>query len=433
MFKREKFLIILTGFLFFIVIFSFLNNNLENNFIDYDDPKTPSNSINLEGTENILITNVDRKVNISGYGLLIFEDSLMVKNLNNNPISSVFFGIPLDFSDNLVFLEASGLDHNTLLIEQSSIVMKGLEMIVAYFNSPLLPQQSRLIKFTHIYKDLINYQIFEDQVFLIDITVYPLLPYRMETNITSVFNIPKTSTNVEKGWGYFDPRFFTISFAFEFISDVVREDIISPFLENMGDSSKVVIFFSENSESKLEMEEINREIFISPWGIIKVKEEFSVINLGLIDLYSVFLKVPQLAKNLYFSDQLGEILGVIITDSWDPNYKNIEIQLLSNRIRLKPNSTFTFTVEYNLPFERFTSVNWLQESIKIDLLTTIYTYLGREQTIQVIIDGCYSINSITEAPEAIKRSKGMTILTFTSDYVAPLESRLLQITFTMTH
>ena len=296
----------------------------------------------MEGTENILITNVDRKVNISGYGLLIFEDSLMVKNLNNNPISSVFFGIPLDFSDNLVFLEASGLDHNTLLIEQSSIVMKGLEMIVAYFNSPLLPQQSRLIKFTHIYKDLINYQIFEDQVFIIDITVYPLLPYRMETNITSVFNIPKTATNVENGWGYLDPRFFTISFAFEFIRDDVRVDIISPFLENMGDSSNVVIFFSENTESKLEMEEINREIFISPWGIIKVKEEFSVINLGLIDLYSVFLKVPQLAKNLYISDQLGEILGVIISDSWDPNYKNIEIQLLSNRIRLKPNSTFTW-------------------------------------------------------------------------------------------
>ena len=150
MLKREKFLIILTGFLFFIVIFSYFNNDLENNCIYYDDPKTPSSSINLEGTENILITSVARKVNISGYGLLIFEDSLMVKNLNNNPISSVFFGIPLDVSDKLVFLEASGLDQNTLLIEQSSIVMKGLEMIVAYFNSPLLPQQSRLIKFTHI-------------------------------------------------------------------------------------------------------------------------------------------------------------------------------------------------------------------------------------------------------------------------------------------
>ena len=429
MLKREKYIFVLTGFILFLVLFSFMNENSNPNYTTNNQNNTPNTSINLEGTENIIITNVDRKVNISGYGLLVFEDSLMVKNLNNNPISSVFFGIPLDISDKLVFLEASGLDQNTLLIEQSSIVMEGLEMIVAYFNSPLLPQQSRLIKFTHIYKDLINYQIYDDQVFVIGITVYPLLPYRMETNITSEFSLPKTSENIEAGWGFVNPDRNIILFYYELIGETIREDFISPFLENMGDSSSVVLFFSENSESKLEMKEINREIFISPWGIIKVKEEFSLENLGLIDFYSFSFKIPQLARNVYISDQLGEILGVTYENSG--NYKNVEIQLLTNRVRLKPNTTFTFKIEYYLPFEHYVSINWFQQSLKIDLLSTNFKYLGRDQTIKIKIDGCYNIESINEAPESIFKSEGATFLIYKSDFVTPLERKILQITFTV--
>ena len=427
MLKREKYFFGLTGFILFLVLFSFLNENSNPNYTINNQNNTPNTSFNLEGTENIILTEVERIVNISGYGLVFYEDFLTVKNLNNNPITSILFGIPTTISDDLVFLEATGLDQNTLLIERSSNIMNGLEMIVAYLNSPLLPQQSRLIRFSHIYKNLITYNRVEDQVIIVIGTVFPLLPYKMENDITATYRIPRSGTDIEGGWGFLNPTLFTINYGFNEIKEELGIDYISPFLENIGEKSSSVIFYTDNTESQLELKDINRELFVSPWGIIKVKEEFSLENLGLIDFYSFSFKIPKFAKNMYIYDQLGEILGVTYENSG--NYKNVEIQLLTNRVRLKPNTTFTFKIEYYLPFERYVSINWFQQSLKIDLLSTNFKYLGRDQTIKIKIDGCYSIESINEAPDSIFKSEGATFLTYKSDFVTPVERKILQITF----
>jgi len=429
MIKREKFIFIFTGFIVFLVFFSFLN---ENSNIDYNinnQDNAPNTSVNLEGTENIILTEVERNVNISGYGLLIYEDFLKVKNINNNPITSILFGIPTTVTEDLVFLEATGLDQNTLLIERSSNIMNGLEIIVAYLNSPLLPQQSRLIRFSHIYKNLINYNMLEEQVIIVFGYVFPLLPYKMENTITATYRTPRTSTRIEGGWGDVNPTLFTITYDFNSIKEELGIDYISPFLENIGEKSSAVIYYTDDTESQLELKAINREVFVSPWGILKVKEEFSLENLGLIDFYSFSFKIPQLAKNVYIYDQLGKILGVTYENSG--NYKNVEIQLLTNRVRMKPNTTFTFKIEYYLPFEHYVSINWFQQSIKIDLLSTTFKYLGRDQTIKIKIDGCYKIDSINEAPESIFKSEGTTFLTYKSDFVTPLEKKIIQITFTV--
>ena len=435
MIKKEKIILVLTSSLIFFALFSSLNNDsnpiLVNPESDIND--NPNISVNLEGIENIVITEVNRVMNISGYGLVIYEDILLVKNLNNNPISSVLFGIPIGISDDLVFFEATGVDQNTLLIERSSLVMNGHEMIVIYLDSPLLPHQTRLIRFLHIYQNLINYFMLDEQDLIVTGIVYPLLPYRMEGSITTVVNVPESGTRIDDGgaWGVLNPTLFTITYNFDSIKDEIGDDFIDPFLENLGDKAEILIFYSDIVESRLELSEIKREIFISPWGIIRVREDFSLENLGLIDFYLISFKIPQLAKNVYISDQLGEIYGVTITDSGNPNYKNVDIQLFANRIRIKPNSTFSFSIEYYLPFEHFVSINWFQESFKIDLLTTIFKYLGRDQTINIIIDGCYRIDSLTEAPESIIKSKGTTTLTYKTDVVTPNEKKIIQITFTV--
>ena len=433
MIKRDKILLVFAGSLIFIVLFSTLNS--DSNSINLN-PKNynkidPNMAVNLEGIENIVITEVNRVMNISGYGLLIFEDFLLVKNLNNNPISSVLFGIPISISDDLVFFEATGLDQNTLLSERSSLIMNGFEMIVIYLNSPLLPHQTRLIRLSHIYQNLIGYNMLEDQILIVAGAIYPLLPYKMEGNITTIVNIPTSGTRIEGGWGVINPTFYTITYSFSSIKEEIGDDFIAPFLENLGEKAGVVIFYSDNIESRLELNEIKREIFISPWGIIRVREHFSIENLGLIDFYSISFKIPQLAKNVYISDQLGEIYGVTIEDSGNPNYKDVKIQLFTNRVRMKPNTTFSFNIEYYLPFEHYMSINWFQESLKIDSLTTIFKYLGRDQTIDIIIDGCYRIDSLTEAPESIIKSKGKTTLTYKTDFVTPNEKKIMQITFTI--
>jgi len=433
MVKREKLLLIFTGFMLFLVIFSYVVNNPEVRYTDYNNINNNVNtSASLEGIENVVITKVRRDAIVGGFGLYTIEDSLTIKNLNNKPISSFFFGIPLDVSEDLIFLEVTGADQNTLLAERSSIIMNEHEMIVAYFDSPLLPHQSTVVKFTHIYKNLIQYNKVEDQSLLLVSTIYPLVPYKMELDLLAIFNFPDTAEAVEAGWGFVNPTLAHIQYNFDLIKDEFEIDYISPFLENLDDRKGAIIFFIYNDHTKLEMIEINREISISAWGIIRVNEEFSLKNKGFVEITEFSIKIPEFAKNLYVFDDLGEILGITIESGEDTSFNNVIFNLIQgNRIRIKENSTFKFNVEYYLPFENHVSLNWFQESIQIDLLTTIYEYLGRKQTITIIIDGCHNIGSITESPEAIQKSLGATKLTYKADYVTPPETRTIQITFTI--
>ena len=432
MVKKEKLLLFLTSFLLFIVMVSYIANDSEVHYTDYNNiNENIEVSTSLEGIENIIITEVNREVNISGYGLLYFEDLLEVKNLNNNPISSIFVGIPAYDPEDLVFFKATGINENTLLAERSGIIMNGFEMIVIYFDSPLLPHQTRTIKFIYIYKNIITYAMIDDQYAAFLVNVYPVLPYKIEGDIVAYFNAPKDSSELEGDWGTPLGGLNTLLYTFEDISSQIGVDFITPFLENLGDKKVVRISFINNEKTKIEMKEINRDIFISPWGIIRVNEKFSIENLGVINFHIVSLKIPQHASNLHIFDDLGEILGVVIENSGVPKYKEVTIYLFENRLRLMPNSSFNFNVEYNLPFENYVTLDWFQESIQIDLLTTTYDYMGRDQTINVIIDGCYNVDSISKYPDAIKKTQGTTVLVYKSDFISPLESMVIQFTFTI--
>ncbi len=430
--KEEKFLLFFTSFLLFIVILSYIAEDSEIQYIEYNNiSKIPEVSASLEGIENVIVSKVRRDANITGYGLLIFEDSLEIKNLNNYPISSIFFGLSAYYPEDLIFFKATGINENTLLAERSSIIMNGFEMIVIYFDSPLLPHQTRTIKFTYIYKNIVTYALIDDQYAAFLVTVYPVLPYKIEGDIVAYFSAPKDSSELEGDWGTPLGGLNTLLYTFEDISSQIGADFITPFLENIGDKKVVRISFINNEKTKTEMKEINRDIFISPWGIIRVNEKFSIENLGEINFHTVSLKIPHHASNLYIFDDLGEILGVVIENSGSSKYKKVTINLLENRLNLKPNSTFNFNVEYNLPFENYVSLNWFQESIQIDLLTTTYDYMGRDQTINVIIDGCYNVDSISEYPDAIKKTQGTTVLVYKSDFISPFETMVIQFTFTI--
>ncbi|MFX1391580.1 MAG: hypothetical protein ACFE9Z_16065 [Promethearchaeota archaeon] len=434
MVKREKLLLVFAIFLLVSVMLTFFIDDSELQYNDYNNINEDLEvSTSLEGIENIIISKIIREANISGFGLLSIEDTLTIENLNSNPISSILFGIPLEVSDNLIFLEAIGEDKNTLLVERSSMVMNDFEIIVAYFDSPLLPYQTKIVKFTHIYKDILTYTMAEDQLIILATTVYPLLPYKIETDeVFCIYRYPDTATSIEGGWGFVNPSFNHVSFGFELLETELPIDYISPFLENLGEYSTAIIFFTDTTKTQLEMTEINRDIFVSPWGIIKVQEEFSLTNIGLIDINNFKISIPSDVINLHIYDYLGDIQGITIQEFSNVKYKTLYFDLYQgNRIRITPNSTYKFNIEYYLPFENYVSINWLQQSIRINLHTTIFEYLGRNQNIDLIIEGCSSINSLTETPLAIKTSRGAQTLTYKSEYVTPNENKMIQLTFTI--
>jgi len=318
-----------TSFILIVFFILLINILLIPNFFKVnplnENIEEPKFSTGLEGTENVLITDMYRVANISGYGLVRFEDSLTFKNLNNYPLTSIFIGIPSYLSDKLIYYKAVGTDENTLLAERSNMMMNNYEMITLFFNTPLLPQESKSIKFIQQYKEVLSYIPFEDQLISYVGVVYPILPYKMEGSVVAVFLLPTDSANLEGGWGFANPEFFFIRYDYEYIRLEIGDDFILPFLENLGDKKIVEVSFTHNDFTGMEIIELNRDIFISPWGIIRVKEDFLIQNVGTIHQTLLVLKIPRVAKGTYISDDLGEILGVTLADTGSGQFTDVII------------------------------------------------------------------------------------------------------------
>jgi hypothetical protein len=431
MLKKVRVPLILLICLIFFISISFLPFYSESDYIKNDDIEQPKYSASLEGAENIVITNLFRVANLSGYGFTSFEESLSITNFNNNPITSIFVGIPLADSDNLVFFETTGDNGNTLLTERSYMVIKDYEMFAIYFDSPLLPHQTKSIKFLHQYKNLITYTLTDKQYVHYRGLAYPVLPYRAEGEIKSYYYCPEESADIEGGWGFEhqEPLYY-IRYELVFIEQQIGDLILTPYMENLNDLKEISINFSHEGFSKMEINEINSEIYISPWGIMRVKDEITIENLGILSYESISLDIPSQAMDVSVSDDLGEIeIGISSGDNQER--KKLSINFLTNRIRLIPQTAYRFKVEYYLPFEEYYSFNWGQGSIQLDILTTKSDFLGKDQTIKIIIDGANEIKYISEPPKAIKESHGTIILTYESDYVTPFENKVIQFTFTI--
>jgi len=434
MFRKKSLTLVVTGSLILIMLFSFIQESSGTIDINIDDRDFPQSSASLEGADNILVTTIDRQAEINGFGLVHYIDTITFKNLNNNPITAVFIGLELSKSDDLIFYEAHNAEWGSLFAERTYLVMGQYEMIAVYFDTPLLPQQSKAIIFSQTHKDSISYTLAYDDESQItqEITytgiVFPLLPYRIEGEVDAYFQIPPdASMKTYDDWGTLEADKVRFTLA------GTGESHLDPFLNNIiGDEASIGITVRDTSVTKLEVEEINREIYINPWGVIRIKEEFEIFNIGAIDISSIKMQVPGNARSIMVSDYLGEILGLTQTPDYNYThllYKDIEIDFSQNRVRILPFSKVEFTLEYVLSWENYTSVDWFQESINIDMLTTIYQFLGKAQTTRIKIEGCSKITSITEAPNTIENEQGATILVFKSDYVSPLERRMIQFTF----
>lgn len=434
--RKKKIVLLLISFLLFIVVISSFQNDPSFNYQNQTENELPQLSGGLEGAENILIVELIRSTNISSYGLVNINDRIIILNQNDNPINSILIGIPLKDSNNLIYFSATGQTKNTLLIERSHEVMHSYEMITIYFDSPLLPSQEIIINVLQTYKNLVTYKftIIEEQIAqLINFTglLFPILPYMSEGNVKSNYRLPEgTTLNFHEQIEGMGIPIGGRNVLYD-LDQSPTLNHLDPFLENLVDNNETTVTFEDKLATKLEIEEINREIYISPWGVVKIKEEIKIENLGIIAIPILSINLPVDIKNVYVYDDLGELLASI-TDSTDaPSRKVLFIALYQNRVSLEPFSKFNFFIEYNLPYEKYVSYNWFQQSILIDILTTNYDFLIHRQTTSVIIEGCSNIDYTSSLPEAMFKTAGTRVLVYNSENVSPLERKTILFTFTV--
>jgi hypothetical protein len=418
---------------------------MEFNYIYQENTQNPKFSLSQEGAENIIVTYANRRVELDLYGLVKIRDILTIQNRNNNPISSIMVGIPLNHTNNLISFESRGANENTLLEEDTlsvvrlNMVMDEFEMFTIYFDTPLLPYQSKTIIFYHVLKDLIQAYFINEgtgDVHYINYNgiVFPTVPYKIDGELKAFCFYPDFGENdgdISDDWGTYNPALNARTYDFEVISGEFEDAFIEPFLTNFHNYKIMKIWLKHSESNKLEIEKVYHEIFISPWGILRVRENLLIKNFGIQSSYKLSFNIPNYASGLHISDDLGEILGVIVNPVPDTNIKGVSMDLRANRVNILPNSSFRFDIEYYLPFENYVSIDWGQNSIEMDLFTTIYDYLGKDLTIKIVIDGCLKIDHITKSPEAIKKSHGKLSIVYNSDYIVPGAKEVIQFTFTI--
>jgi len=432
--KRSK-VFLLIGFLSFIFIFQYFGNDSLNQFQDQNEFEIPQLSGDLEGAENILIVQLIRRTNLSTSGLININDKMVILNENDNPINSILIGIPLRDSSNLIYINTVGQTENTLLTERSHGVMGSYEMVKIYFDSPLLPSQETTINVKQTYNNLISYDIAEleegvNQLIHFNGLVFPILPYRSEGDVKSIYIIPTLAELHTRKQFNSMGNLVGGNIVYD-LATSLSINHLDPFLENLNENNETTVSIKTLQLTGLEIEKINREIFISPWGIIKNTEEVTIENVGIIGVGLFSLNIPVDAKNVKIYDDLGELFGDIINSPTDSSKKVLSIQLSQNRVSLSPTSKFKFFIEYNLPHEQYVSYNWLQQSISINLLMTNYDFLIHEQTTKVVIEGCGTIDYTSSPPEAIFKTVGTRILVYSSEMVSPFEKKIILFTYTV--
>jgi hypothetical protein len=441
--KKKNYVFLLSGLLFIVIIISSINTNSQFPAYNQEENETPKIAGNLEGAENILVTELVRAGNVSGYGMVNIKDKITIQNNNENPIDSMFIGIPLRHSDDLIYYQAYGENENSLVIDRLNIVMNEFEMLIIYFDSPLLPYQSTTVYFFQSFKNLFTYNLFYEPDLQVHqnftFTVWPILPYRAEGYIYTTYQIPSTAERLYfERVGSTGNEDDTKTYRWD-LSKSLKYDHLEPFLANLEDAIDanngkefITILFQDTvlKFAEIHVEEINREIHISPWGIIKVEENFLIQNHGYFNQRSVSVNIPSNAKNVKVIDDLGE-LSFTIDNTKTNNRKKLEVNLIQNRAFLTPSSKVKLLLTYDLPFNDYFSANWLQQSLKMNLITSQFEYLVKKQTINIIIEGCGTIDYISTPPNAIGQSGSSKILTYYSDYVSPIENENFLITYTI--
>jgi len=432
--KRAKIFLII-GFISFVFIFQYYSKESIYNYQDQNEFEVSQLSSSTEGVENILITEVSRRTNLSAYGLINSIDKLTILNENDNPIHSILMGVPLKDSNKLIYISAKSHTGNTLIAERSYGVLGSYEMIKIYFDSPLLPSQETTIMIKQSYTDLLTYA-FNDleegvtQIITMLGLLFPILPYRCEGDIKSLYTIPpQTELHLRKqfeGMGQ-----LVGSNVLYDLDQSISINHLDPFLENLNENNETYVSIKTLQVTGLEIEEINRKIIISPWGIIKNIEEVTIENIGIIEVPLFSMNIPIDAKNVRIYDDLGELFGEIADSETHSMKKVVTVQLYQNRVSLTPGSKFKFFVEYNLPHEQYISYNWLQQSISIDLLTTNFDFLIHEQTTNIVIEGCGTIDYTSSPPEAILKTVGTRVLVYSSENTSPFEKRPILFTYTI--
>ena len=442
--KKLIFVSVILSLLCLNMIFPLLNLHdtrtlgLKDSNSNYQD-SAPTSSLNLEGTESVKVITANRTMLLRGTGLLFINDTVVIKNQNPTSISSILIGIPSDISDDLVYLKSINEKETTLDARLTDYIMEdSYQIIEIKLSTPLQSQENRTISILQSFKDLLNYEYVtaaQSPYQEISYTgyVFPLFPYEIQSKIV-------TKVEPTKYAGYNDISSDGGNKTGDIIEFTTPQDNIDPFLSNVGDSKTISVSIKysvssgASSTTKTEMSKLERTIEISPWGIITVRENYFLTNLGPVALNQFKISFPKVAVNQKVSDFFGEVS--ISRLAADPHLDSLQTGVISmgqDRGVIEPNSTYQFSLKYQISIHNYLTKNFIQQSIRMNLCTSYFQFVQRNVHTRVVIDGCFSVDGSSIQPNGISASTGKTTVSYSDDFITPahFEDQVVNLTYTV--
>ncbi|MGQ9543079.1 MAG: hypothetical protein ACUVTM_03170 [Candidatus Bathyarchaeia archaeon] len=277
------------------------------------------------------VSGSERVIVINNYGVAKLTDTLSIMNNGTSPIDSIDLIYPKRYSSTLESVDVRGGRGELLKFEkmmnQSSLILR------IHLDPPIQQGGTLKVNVGMVFLGLVT---FDGSMYSVFIQPYPNTPLSIAScNLTVIF--PKDAAL--RNW---PNQTFTKTTIDEKPALTGRAKLLPPL-----SSQEVYVEFTNGAQELLSFESVRREIVVRPLGQLNSKETYKIINLGG-DLNAVTLPLPKNSSPINAYDSAGPISDrvKVMSDS---------IQVSPRFGKLKTNTSFTFTLEYEMP---------LQESVK---------------------------------------------------------------------
>ncbi|MGQ4834074.1 MAG: hypothetical protein ACP6IS_09290 [Candidatus Asgardarchaeia archaeon] len=307
--------------------------------------KNDNLNVTFPSNVNVTVVKVERDILPDIYGLLIVNDTFTIFNNEESLVSYFVFYIPNNFTKYLNHISGiSNLNTRLTLIRTESEYINYTKFVVL-LDAPIYPFENYTFTINMVYTNLIKLQQSEQQSFLIDYYLFPIIPH----NVSWMYVKVKLPLSAVKQDIYPDFNGTADTFGHN------RYNVPAMKYETFN------ITYEFTQTPIVEYSYIVKHIRLYPTlGFIYVVENHNVKNLGKEILNNLAVYIPNRSYDIVAVDDYGKLTTY-------PHTVGNKIAVTTRfRLDIKPNYTYQFNISYKVPLDELVREDGLSYLLNVD-------------------------------------------------------------------
>lgn len=413
-------IVLVSSGIFMISLFGPTQTNYAGSFVvsESDHQQEAPQAAGVTSLDDVEITKLTRNVEVNPFGIVIIRDTYEIKNGGTSSLSSFIVLESKEYQENHTYFRKFSLKTGEACgFKYLDREINTLRQISVYFPSPVLPDDSLTFTQTRALRGLVNVSGSElEQNFIGKVNIFPPLLIT-SGEAESIIQIPDTaefkSTSPEP------TKEDDQEIRYEY--DNVTKYQLEP----------VTFAYSYLAQTILNLESIQRDIYVDTWGHLKVIESHVIRNEGVKSVPKFVVRIPEDATGVELSDSLGGISGFTVSEDvndWEPT-KNLTVNLQDNRAEIKPNSVFRYVLEYSLNLDPTLESSWYLHAFEINAFLSKYQFLGTNEVTRIILLGAETIREVYPQPVNVIGVENGLAIVYENDYVSEFQDLSVRVVY----